>query len=170
MTSLLLLAAGLLGPIPLEPGTFWEYRESSTENLLGVYATEDAVLKIEVRAGTAGLVLAQTGGFEAPFLVPVERGRDWIRLGTFTGEEPLPLPLELGRRGPDSEGGPGWSVEAEEEVVVPAGAFRALRCALRTWRCVSLLWIAEGTGVVRQTEATAGSPPFLERVLLRRGP
>lgn len=169
MTAAVVLLVLLDGPIPLEPGTWWEYRESNTESLHGVYSTSDEVTRFDVRARRSGPYLEETGGAD-PFSGPVERGPDWIRLGAFTGEEPLPLPLEVGHAGPPSEGGPGWSVEAEEEVTVPAGTFKTLRCAIRTWRTLSILWIAPGVGVVRQLEGAPDSPPELERVLLRRGP
>jgi hypothetical protein len=168
MSAALLLAV-LAGPIPLEPGCWWEYRESYTESLHGVYSTSEEEVRFEVRSGRQGLFLVQKGGAD-PASGPVERGPGWIRIGPWTGEEPLPLPLEVGREGPPSEEGPGWRVEAEEEVTVPAGTFEALRCAIRTWRSVSVLWIAPGVGIVRQTEGAPGTPPELERVLLRRGP
>jgi hypothetical protein len=169
MTAAVALVVLLQGPIPLDPGTWWEYRESYTESLHGVYSTSDEVARFEVRPRRSGPYLEQTGGVD-PFSGPVERGGSWIRLGAFTGEEPLPLPLEVGRTGPPSEEGPGWAVEAEEEITVPAGTFKTLRCAIRTWRSLSILWIAPGVGVVRQIEGAPDTPPELERVLLRRGP
>jgi hypothetical protein len=63
-----------------------------------------------------------------------------------------------------------WKVEAEEEVSVPAGTFRALRCALRTPTTVAILWIATGVGVVKEQQGTPKARPQIERVLLRRGP
>jgi hypothetical protein len=162
-----LFLALLAGPLPLEPGTWWEYRESYTESLNGVYSTSEEVARFEIRARRRGPYLEQTGGAD-PTSGPIERGDQWIRMGAFTGEEPLPLPLEVGREGP-SEGGAGWKVEEEEEVTVPAGAYRALRCAIRTWRSVSILWIAPGVGVVRQIEGAPDAPPEMERVLLRHG-
>jgi hypothetical protein len=98
----------------------------------------------------------------------VERGDGWIRLAPWTGEDVLPLPLSVGRRGPAAPGAPpGWAVEAEEEVHVPAGTFRARRCAVRTRQVESLLWIAPGVGVVRETHGVPGQRPEIERVLLR---
>jgi hypothetical protein len=99
----------------------------------------------------------------------VESGEGWLRLPPFTGEDALPIPLELGRSGPPSEGGGAWTVEAREDVVVPAGSFSALRCAFRTATVEAVLWIAPGVGVVRQVEGARGRPPELERVLLRWG-
>jgi hypothetical protein len=52
-------------------------------------------------------------------------------------------------------------------VAVPAGVFIALRCALRTWRSESVLWIAPGVGVVKESMGTPGQRPEIERVLLR---
>ena len=49
---------------------------------------------------------------------------------------------------------------------MPAGRFKALRCALRTWRSESVLWIAPGVGVVRETQGSPGRRPEIERVLL----
>jgi len=155
-------------PIPLDPGTWWEFRESYTEHLVGLDSTTDDVTTFEVRATRSGPFLRQAGGAD-PGSAPIEIGEDWIRLGSWTGEEPLPLPLEPGRSGPPSEGGPGWTVEAQEDVTVPAGTFRAMRCALRTRRSESVLWIAPGVGVVRETQGVPGSRPEIERVLLRWG-
>jgi hypothetical protein len=169
MTPAAVLLVVIGGPIPLETGSWWEYRESYTESLHGVYSTSDEVARFEIRSRRSGPYLEQIGGGD-PYSGPVERGSDWIRVGAFTGEEPLPLPLEVGRAGPPSEDGPGWLVEAEEEITVPAGTFKTLRCAIRTWRSVSMLWIAPGVGVVRQVEGAPGSPPEMERVLLRHGP
>jgi hypothetical protein len=169
--SLLLLAqASMLAPaIPLEPGRFWEYRESYTEELNGVASTTDETTRFEVRGRPGHLSLQQTGGAD-PSSGPIEEGDGWIRLGAWTGEEPLPVPLEVGRAGPGSEGGgPGWTVEAEEELTVPAGTFKTLRCALRTWHSVGILWIAPGVGVVREIQGSPGQRPEIERVLIRRG-
>ncbi|HKC11674.1 MAG TPA: hypothetical protein VKI41_06415, partial [Vicinamibacteria bacterium] len=65
--------------------------------------------------------------------------------------------------------GAAWTVEEVEEVTVPAGTFAALRCALRTRHNASVLWIAPGVGVVRETQGTPGRRPEIERVLLRWG-
>jgi hypothetical protein len=73
----------------------------------------------------------------------------------------------VGARGPAEDERPGWLVEALEEVEVPAGRFQAFRCALRTWRSESVLWIAPGVGVVKETIGAPGQRPELERVLLR---
>lgn len=165
----LLLAALLQSPIPLEPGTWWEYRESYTEHLGEVDSTSDEVTRFEVRGGRDGLFITQRGGAD-PSPGPVELGEGWIRLGPWTGEDALPLPLALGRSGPpSSEGTPGFTVEAEEEVTVPAGAYRALRCVLRTRRTVSILWVAPEVGIVRETQGIPGQRPEIERVLLRWG-
>ncbi len=51
-------------------------------------------------------------------------------------------------------------------MTVPAGRFQALRCALRTWRSVSVLWIVPGVGVVKETQGSPGRRPEIERVLL----
>lgn len=58
-------------------------------------------------------------------------------------------------------------MEAEEDVIVPAGTLRALRCALRTRRSESVLWIAPGVGIVRETQGIPGMRPGIGRVLLR---
>ena len=58
------------------------------------------------------------------------------------------------------------NVEAEDDVIVPAGRFRALRCVFRTRRMESVLWIAPGVGVVRETHGRLGRRPELERVLV----
>lgn len=170
LTLLLLAQASALAfPFPLEPGRFWEYRESYTEELNGVASTTDETTRFEIRGVPGHLSLRQTGGAD-PSSGPIEEGEGWIRLGAWTGEEPLPVPLEVGRAGPASEGGgPGWTVEAEEELTVPAGTFKTLRCALRTWRSVGILWIAPGVGVVREIQGSPGQRPEIERVLIRRG-
>jgi hypothetical protein len=167
MTPVVLLLL-LESPVPLDPGTFWEYRESYTEQIGEVAATTDEVTRIAVRGSAARPFLDQRGGAD-PAPGPVESGDGWLRLAPFTGEDALPLPLEVGRSGPPSEGGAAWTVEGEDEVVVPAGTFRALRCAFRAGRAESVLWIAPGVGVVRQLEGTRGRVPEIERVLLRWG-
>jgi hypothetical protein len=60
-------------------------------------------------------------------------------------------------------------VDAEEEVVVPAGLFRALRCVLRGPGSESVLWVVPGVGVVRETQGSGrpGRRPEIERVLLK---
>jgi hypothetical protein len=152
-------------PVPLAPGTWWDYRESWTEDLGGIHSITDAATRFEVRGSIEAPFLYQSGG-DDPVAGPVETGDGWIRLGPWTGEDPLPVPLEIGRSGPSSEAGAGWHVEAEDDVTVPAGRFRALRCAFRTRRMESVLWIAAGVGVVRETHGPPGRRPDLERVLL----
>lgn len=166
--SALLLVVVLESPIPLEPGTWWEYREMYTEYLGPIDSTEEGTTRFEVRGRRERLFVNQTGGFD-PSPGPVDQGEGWIRLGPWTGEDALPVPLEPGRSGPPSEGGGGWTVEAEEDVTVPAGTFRALRCAVRTRSNASVLWIAPGVGVVRETQGAPGRRPEIERVLLRWG-
>jgi hypothetical protein len=156
-------------PLPLQPGTWWEYRESYAERLGALDSISDDTTRFEVRGSAERPLLRQQGGTD-PGSTPIEIGEGWIRIGVWTGEEPLPLPLEVGRAGPPSEGGPGWRVEAEEDVTVPGGTFRTLRCALRTRSSESILWIAPGIGVVRETQGSPGRRPEIERVLLRWGP
>jgi hypothetical protein len=156
-------------PFPLDPGTWWEYREAYTEHLGSLDATSDDVTRFDVRGTRENPFLRETGGVD-PGSAPIEVGEGWLRLGVFTGEESLPLPLKLGAAAPVSEGETAsFQVEAEEEVTVPSGVYLALRCALRTRETVSLLWIAPGVGVVRETEGRPGVRPDLERVLLRWG-
>jgi hypothetical protein len=152
-------------PVPLSPGTWWDYRESWTERLGGLDAITDAETRFEIRGTPEAPFVYQSGGND-PAAAPVETGDGWIRLGPWTGEDPLPVPLAVGRSGPASAGGAGWTVEAWEDVSVPAGLFRALRCALRTRRTESVLWIAPGVGVVRETHGPPRLRPDLERVLL----
>jgi hypothetical protein len=172
MLTRVMLALLLLAPfaIPLYPGAFWEYRESSSERIGEIDSITDEVTRFEVRGTPGHLSIRQTGGVD-PASGPVEVGEDWIRLTPWTGEEALPLPLEVGRAGPASEEGAAvWKVEAEEEVTVPAGIFRALRCALRTTTSLSILWIAPGVGVVKEQQGSPRTRPHIERVLVRRGP
>jgi hypothetical protein len=152
-------------PVPLAPGTWWEYRESWTERLGGIDAITDSETRFEVRGSPEAPFLYQSGG-DDPVAAPVEVGDGWIRLGPWTGEDPLPVPLSVGRSGPSVEGAPAWTVEREEEVTVPAGRFRALVCAIRTRRQESVLWVAPGVGVVRETHGPPGRRPDIERVLL----
>jgi hypothetical protein len=168
-TLVLLLVAVELFAIPLKPGAFWEYRESYAERMGEIDSISDETTRFEVRGTPGHLVIRQTGGAD-PASGPVEEGEGWIRLTPWTGEEALPLPLEVGRSGPPSEAGAVvWKVEAEEEITVPAGTFRALRCALRTPTTVAILWIAPGVGVVKEQQGTPKARPQIERVLLRRG-
>jgi hypothetical protein len=161
--------AGALGasPVPLTRGTYWEYRESYTEVLGEVDSTTDGTTRFEVRGRAERPYIHQEGGAD-PSPGPVEAGDGWIRLTPWTGEDALPLPLLPGRSGPRAEGGGAWTVEAEEDVEVPAGTFRSLRCALRGPGSESLLWIVPGVGVVRETQGTGrpGRRPEIERVLL----
>jgi hypothetical protein len=152
-------------PVPLVPGTWWDYRESWTERLGSIDAITDSETRFEVRGSLEAPFLYQSGG-DDPVAAPVETGEGWIRLGPWTGEDPLPVPLAVGRSGPAPPEAAGWQVEAEEEVTVPAGRYRALRCAIRTRRQESVLWIAPGVGVVRETHGPPGRRPDLERVLL----
>lgn len=166
--ALLLLSSLGASPVPLARGTVWEYRESYTEAQGEVDATTDAVTRFEVRGTASRPYINQTGGAD-PSPGPVEAGEGWIRLTPWTGEDALPVPLEVGRSGPGAEGGKAWTVEAAEEIIVPAGAFHTLRCALRGQGVVSLLWIAPGVGVIRETQGTGapGRRPEIERVLLK---
>ena len=163
----LVLAAALAPPFPVAPGTFWVYRESYAERRGDVDVVSDDDTRFEMHGTAARPLVVQTGGADPAGTAPIEVGEDWVRLGPWTGEEVLPLPLVVGAsRPPDEEGRIGWTVEAEEEVVVPAGRFKALRCALRTWHSESVLWIAPGVGVVRETQGSPGRRPEIERVLL----
>jgi hypothetical protein len=167
---LLVLLEGALtaSPVPLARGTFWEYRESYTEAHGEVDSTTDSVTRFEVRGGAGRPYIHQAGGAD-PSSGPVEAGEGWIRLTPWTGEDALPLPLEPGRTGPRAEGGGAWTVEAEEEVLVPAGLFRGLRCVLRGPGSESVLWVVPGVGVVRETQGSGrpGRRPEIERVLLK---
>lgn len=163
---LLLLLALSDAPVPLDPGTWWEYRESYSVPSGELDLITDDVTRFAITGSPAHPFVLQTGGAD-PASAPVERGEGFIRLGPWTGEESLPLPLEVGRAGPSSEGEEPWRVEAEEEVTVPAGTFNALRCAVRTRGSAAVLWIAPGTGVVKETQGVPGRRPEIERVLLR---
>jgi hypothetical protein len=165
----LLLAVAL--PFPLEAGAVWVYREAYAEKRGAVDVISEDETRFEVRARGARRFVVQAGGADPAGTVPVETGDGWVRLGPWTGDEALPVPLEVGRSGPPAENGrPGWIVEAEEQVSVPAGTFQAFRCALRTWSSESVLWIAPGVGVVRETQGSPGARPEIERVLLRATP
>jgi len=168
---LLLLLDLSVSPVPLARGTTWEYRESYTEVLGEVDSTTEEVTRFEVRGSPERPYISQSGGAD-PSPGPVEAGEGWIRLTPWTGEDALPLPLEVGRSGPRSEGGTAWTVEAIEEVTVPAGTFSARRCTLRGPGIESVLWIAPGVGVVRETQGSGrlGRKPEIERVLLRWRP
>jgi len=169
---LALLLVGLLAtppssPVPLAAGTWWEYRELYTEYIGALDSTEEGLTRFRVHSGRRGPFITQSGGAD-PVSGPAELGLHQLRLAPWTGEEALPLPLSLGSEGPVAEAGMRpWRVEAEDEVEVPAGRFRALRCANRTPRAVSILWIAPGTGIVREIHGPPGRRPEIERVLLR---
>jgi hypothetical protein len=157
-------------PFPLSPGTWWEYRESYTEHIGSLDSTTDDSTRFEVRGTAARPFIHQSGGVD-PVSAPLEEGEGWIRLEVWTGEEALPLPLEVGASGPVGEGEKEpWRVEAAEDTTVPAGTFHALRCALRTPRNVSILWIAPEVGVVREIQGAPDARPDIERVLLRWQP
>jgi hypothetical protein len=164
----LLLAVGLAAPFPVAPGSFWDYRESYSERRGEIDVVTDDDTHFVVRGSARRPLVVQTGGADPAGASPIEIGDDFIRLGPWSGEEALPLPLVVGASRPaDDEGRAGWVVEAEEEVSVPAGRFTALRCALRTWRSESVLWIVPAVGVVRETQGSPGRRPEIERVLLR---
>ena len=166
MSLLALLLALADAPIPLDPGTWWEYRESYSVPSGELDLITDDVTRFTITGPPGRPFVLQTGGAD-PASAPVERGDGWIRLGPWTGEEALPLPLQVGRQGPAAGGVERWRVEGEEEIAAPAGSFRALRCAIRTPSSVSVLWIAPGTGVVKETQGVPGRRPEIERVLLR---
>ena len=167
--SWMLLVAAASFAIPLRPGVYWEYRESYSEKKGEIDSISDDNTRFEVRGTPERLFIHQTGGAD-PASGPVEVGEDWIRLTPWTGEEALPVPLEVGRSGPPSEAGVAvWKVEAEEVVTVPAGTFPTVRCALRTSTSVSILWIAPGVGVVKEQQGAPRTRPQIERVLLRWG-
>jgi hypothetical protein len=166
MLTLLVLSLAA-SAIPLEPGTWWEYRESYTERIGVLDSTQDDTTRFSVGGTDERPFVHQTGGAD-PVSGPVEMGDGWIVVAPWTGEDRLPLPMAPGRTGPPGPGGTvGWTVEAWETVTVPAGTFEALRCALRTRRAVSVLWIAEGVGVVKEIHGTPRRKPEIERVLLR---
>ena len=164
-----LLAALLPLPFPIEPGaSWWVYREAYAERRRDVDVITEDETRYEARGTRRRVLVVQTGGADPAGTAPIEIGEGFVRLGPWTGEEPLPLPLAVGASRPgDEEGNAGWVVEAEEEVTVPAGSWKAMRCALRTWRSESLLWIAPGIGVVRETQGAPGQRPEIDRVLLR---
>jgi len=167
MMLALLVAGALAAPFPLELGSTWVYRETYTERVFGLDASSDDLTHFELRGSRLRPFLLQTGGAD-PASAPVEWGDDFLRVGSFTGEDALPLPLEVGRRAPPGDGDrPGYEVEALEPIDVPAGHFEALRCALRTPQSESVLWIAPGVGVVRETQGSPGRKPEIERVLVR---
>src|SRR5262252_5255902 len=145
MIALLLLLLEAV-PVPLAPGTWWEYQEAYSVPSGELDLITDDVTRFAVSGSAAHPFIHQTGGAD-PASAPVEQGEGFIRLGPWTGEEALPLPIEVGRAGPSSEGEEPWRVEAEEEVTVPAGTFKALRCAVRTRTSAAVLWIAPGVGV-----------------------
>jgi hypothetical protein len=164
-----LLAALLPLPFPIEPGaSWWVYREAYAERRGDVDVITEEETRFEARGTRRRVLVVQTGGADPAGTAPIDIGEDFVRLGPWTGEDPLPLPLAVGAARPaDEEGNPGWVVEAEEEVTVPAGSWKALRCALRTWRSESVLWIAPGIGVVREIQGAPGQRPEIDRVLLR---
>jgi hypothetical protein len=163
----LFVALAVEPPFPLESGGSWIYREAYAEKRGAIDAITEEETQFSVRRTPRQILVVQTGGADPAGAVPVELGPDFVRLGPWTGDEPLPLPLEVGRRGPAEDERAGWVVEAREEVEVPAGRFEAFRCALRTWRSESVLWIAPGVGVVKETIGAPDQRPELERVLLR---
>ncbi len=166
VTPLAFLAAALL-PIPLSPGTWWEYRETYTERIGAIDSSQDDITRFAVGGKPSAPFIVQSGGAD-PVSGPARWGESWISLAPWTGEDRLPLPLEPGRVGPPPAPGlEAWVVEGIEPVDVPAGHFEALRCALRTWRLHSVLWIAPNVGVVREQHGQPGRRPEIERVLLR---
>ncbi len=171
LTALLALAQAVPSPIPLGNGAVWEYRESYAEQHAGIAAIEDTATRFRIhRTKSGGYYVTQRGGAD-PASGPVERGPDWIKLLPWTGEDALPLPLREGSVGPGSSPDhPGWKVEAEEEVSVPAGTFKAWRCTIRSWTNESILWIAPGVGIVKETQGTPRRQPEIERVLVRWSP
>ena len=152
----------------MKPGAWWSYRELVREPVGPIWSTTEYTTRFDLRQVGHALLLVQTGGAD-PGTGPVERGEGWLRLGVWTGEEALPMPLVVGATGPGAEPGlRGWTVEASEQVKVPAGTFAdALRCALRTGTSESVLWIEPTIGVVRETYGRPGQPPDVERQLLR---
>jgi hypothetical protein len=168
LLTLVLLA--LISPpsiVPLGPGTWWEYREILREKSGELWVATELETRFVVRGSVRRPFIDQEGGAD-PSPGPAEWGEAWLRLIPWTGEEALPLPLVVGATGAGMEEHlRGWEIEAEETLIVPAGEFRALRCALHAPEAESVLWIVPGVGVVRETHGTAGLPPQLERILVR---
>ena len=92
----LVLAAALAPPFPVAPGTFWVYRESYAERRGDVDVVSDDDTRFEMHGTAARPLVVQTGGADPAGTAPIEVGEDWVRLGPWTGEEVLPLPLETG--------------------------------------------------------------------------
>jgi hypothetical protein len=152
---------------PFAPGTWWDYRELSREKVGPIWSASEAETRFTVRGSLIRSFIAQEGGAE-PSSGPVELGPDWVRLVPWTGEEALPWPLRVGAAGPSADDGtPGWRVELEETVSVPAGTYRTFRCALRTSVSWSVLWVAPDIGIIKEEHGAPRDPPELERVLLR---
>lgn len=154
-------------PFPLDEGAFWVYREAYAEKRGALFSITEEETRFFVRRTAGQVFVVQKGGADPAGAVPVETGPGFVRLGPWTGDEALPLPLAVGRSGPAEDGRAAWTVEAEEPVSVPAGQFTAFRCALRTWRSESLLWIAPGVGIVKETTGAPGQRPEIERVLVK---
>jgi hypothetical protein len=166
--ALAILALAIEMPFPLAPGAWWEYTETYTVDLDGVDASTDERTRFAVARGRRGALFIWQNGGADPASGPVEMGRGWVRLPPWTGEQGLPVPLLPGTAGPgDTDGAARWRVEDWEEVSVPAGRFRALRCAWRSPENVSLLWIAPEVGVVREEQGVPGRRPEIARMLLR---
>jgi hypothetical protein len=159
---------GLLSPAtPFVPGAWWEYRELAREKTGTLWSATESTTRFEVRRTRTGLFLHQTGGAD-PAPGPIETGDGWLRLTPWTGEEALPDPLTTGATGPRSgDALEPWRVEGQETVSVPAGDFRAFRCALRTRTLESVLWIVPEVGIVQEMQGVPGQPPEIERALVR---
>ncbi len=80
----LLLFAAIESPIPLEAGTWWEYRESYTERIGEIDSTSDDTTRFVMGGSSKRPFVNQTGGAD-PSPGPVERGEGWIRLAPWTG-------------------------------------------------------------------------------------
>src|SRR4029450_13160320 len=96
---LLLLLALVDAPLPLDPGTWWEYQEEYSVPSGELALITDDVTRFAI-TGVPGRPFVLRTGARCPASAPVESGEGFIRLGPWTGEESLPLPLEVGRAGP----------------------------------------------------------------------
>ena len=177
-----LLGSVIAGPVaaepilPVEPGTTWEYevRESASRGgpssplTVRISGREERagkqLLKVETLAGDDVVKTELISVDDAGVHCHERAGADGKAVPFVPPQTMVPAPLRLGATWEinDHVAGTGpqqFTAAAEEEVVVPAGTFAAvrLRCE-QPWPISTTLdrWFAPGTGVVKEVSTTRG--------------
>lgn len=162
--------------MPLVPGREWVYRDTTGETVIRVAARErfagidcyrlDWVgvapfqseywqVKGEGIYVAARRVMDRVTRFEPPYLL--------LRRGTLPGDS-----WEAEARSGAMADTLRYSVGAEEDVVTPAGRFRAFPVSERGRTVEYRRWYAPGVGMVKETTTLPDGSPLDEKLLVRK--